>query len=579
MAFIAPLAGAAVGGGLLGSIVTTAVGVGINLAIAYFFPQKIKGPRAESLKAQTSQYGDQIARTYGSIRTAGAVIWLKGDHVDEHVKTERQGKALGPEVTTYSYTATFAVAFAWNGPCSGVPRIWADDKLIYDVSSEALQHAIDNGGKGIGVAMGASVTVYLGTDDQKPVPDIEADRGAGQVPAWPGIVYVVIKNLPLDEFGIRVPNIEAEIAKGGSSSYLSVDLGLVGFGNSFINWDSNGLYAAWANLDTSFHPKFYIWSLPAGTLREVPIATQGGGSHIDDRNNVIVADRTTIQVYDAATGALTDTIARSIVGTNNFGTAMDDISFGGTTYLLMLTNGGFTRNFTMLTNAGFGYIKQWEAATSSFTSVNSAHGVSVGPDYGYFVGQDDATIIRVDIDIVGLNETVVAPAGLTDDIAICHYDEESDSVVIVCANGDIFVYTPDLSTLLRSKTGNGFTVPLSQGATSKRMKVGSDQIGIVDSDQIVRIYKLSDLEVLNVIDPAVVGWPTEPLNRGEYSFNADISMVFAPYHALNCFFWFLPRAGRVPVPVADVIEEECTLAGLPCYASQITDQLFNTEAG
>ncbi|WP_188131550.1 hypothetical protein [Mesorhizobium sp. NFR06] len=54
MAFIAPLAGAAVGGGLLGSIVTTAVGIGINLAIAYFFPQKIKGPRAESLKAQTS---------------------------------------------------------------------------------------------------------------------------------------------------------------------------------------------------------------------------------------------------------------------------------------------------------------------------------------------------------------------------------------------------------------------------------------------------------------------------------------------------------------------------------------------
>ncbi|MER9167330.1 hypothetical protein NKI12_08085 [Mesorhizobium australicum] len=164
MAFIAPLAGAAVGGGLLGSIVTTAVGVGLNLAIAYFFPQKIKGPRAESLKAQTSQYGEQLARWHGAIRTAGAVIWLKGNHVDEHVKTERQGKALGPEVTTYSYTATFAVAFAWNGPASGVTRLWADDKLIFDVSFEALQNAIDHGGKGIGVAKGASVTIHLGTD-------------------------------------------------------------------------------------------------------------------------------------------------------------------------------------------------------------------------------------------------------------------------------------------------------------------------------------------------------------------------------------------------------------------------------
>jgi hypothetical protein len=156
MAFIAPLAGAAVGGGLLGSIVTTAVGIGINLGIAYFFPQKIKGPRADSLKAQTSKYGDQIARTYATIRVAGAVIWLKGDHVDEHVKKYRQGKALGPEVTEYSYTATFAVAFAWNGPFAAVPRIWADDKLIYDVSAESLQHAIDTGGSAIGVAKGAT---------------------------------------------------------------------------------------------------------------------------------------------------------------------------------------------------------------------------------------------------------------------------------------------------------------------------------------------------------------------------------------------------------------------------------------
>ena len=96
MAFIAPLAGAAVGGGLLGSIVTTAVGVGINVAIAYFFPQKIKGPRAESLKAQTSRYGEQLTRWHGAIRTAGAVILLKGNHVDEHVRHYLAGKALGP---------------------------------------------------------------------------------------------------------------------------------------------------------------------------------------------------------------------------------------------------------------------------------------------------------------------------------------------------------------------------------------------------------------------------------------------------------------------------------------------------
>lgn len=171
MAFVAPLAGVLAGGGILGNVALAAIGIGLNLAIAYFFPQKIEGPRADSLKAQTSKYGDQIARTYGTVRTAGAVIWLKGDKVDEHVKKYRQGKALGPEVTEYSYTATFAVAFAWNGPATGVPRIWADDKLVYDVSAESLQNAIDNGTSAIGVAKGRN--------DQGLPRHSDADGGSG----------------------------------------------------------------------------------------------------------------------------------------------------------------------------------------------------------------------------------------------------------------------------------------------------------------------------------------------------------------------------------------------------------------
>jgi hypothetical protein len=572
MAFIAPLAGLAVGGGLLGSIVTTAVGVGINLAIAYFFPQKIKGPRAESLKAQTSRYGEQLARTYGSIRTAGAVVWLKGDHVDEHVKTERQGKALGPEVTTYSYTATFAVAFAWNGPFAAVPRIWADDKLIYDASSEALQNAIDNGGSAIGVAKGATVTIHLGTDDQASDSDIEADKGAGNVPAWPGICYVVIKNLPLDEFGIRVPNIEGELVRVGSSSYLEVALGAIGTGGGFFSWDTNGLYAAWSGLHSSVD-SFFIWSLPAGTRRDIQVSTSGGGVHIDDRNNVILCNRTTIYVYDAATGSLTQTITRGITGsTTIFGSVMDDVTVGGTTYLLMFTTDG--HYFTLLTNDGTGYAKQWETASTFFSSILGAHGASVGPDWGYFIRNNNTDIIRVKIQISGLSEVAIAPSGLTDDIAICNYDEDSDSVVIVCVNGDIFVYNAALSSLLRSKTGNGFTVPVAQGSNSKRMKVASDEIGIVADGNTVYIFKLSDLSLIRSIVPSVVGWSYSSSERAVFSFNSTMAMIFAAYHVLPSYLWFMPRSDRGPESLADIIEQECLYAGLLSDVSAISTQIY-----
>ncbi|TIW11989.1 MAG: hypothetical protein E5V66_11100 [Mesorhizobium sp.] len=329
MAFIAPLAGAAVGGGLLGSIVTTAVGIGINLAIAYFFPQKIKGPRAESLKAQTSRYGEQLTRWYGAVRTAGAVIWLKGDHVDEHVKTERQGKALGPEVTTYSYTATFAVAFAWNGPASGITRIWADDKLIFDVSFEALQNAIDNGGKGIGVAKGASITLYLGTDTQEPDPDIEADRGAGNVPAWPGIVYAVIKNLPLDEFGIRVPNIEAEITKAQGSATTSVAPSTAFAGISFNTSDTFGDYFANAGGTT-----LVIERLPnAEVIATQTLPYDALCVHITALNKVAVtySFEPGMRVFDAATGAFEADVSGVGPASPVVWTSMSDISFGAST--------------------------------------------------------------------------------------------------------------------------------------------------------------------------------------------------------------------------------------------------------
>lgn len=362
MAFIAAPFAALAGGGFFGNLALAAIAIGANLAIAYFFPQKVKGPRAESLKAQTSRYGDQLTRVYGTIRTAGAVIWLKGNQVDEHVRTYRQGKALGPEVTEYSYTATFAIALAYNGPMAAVTKLWADDKLIYDQSADALENAIENGGEAIGVAEGATITVYLGTDTQTPNAAMEADLGAGNVPAYPKICYVVIENFPLDEFGIRVPNIEAEVVHiPGDGGYLVTELP-TGYINPYSSGDDiNGKYVVQSEKrdlpSVTAGILFYGSILPGGesveTYDEEALSTTNPTVHIDDRGQIIGAARGMFTVFDAATMAFLYRVERpDFLSAIFHGSGMDDISVAGVTYLLSFTHSANEGVLTLLTDDG-----------------------------------------------------------------------------------------------------------------------------------------------------------------------------------------------------------------------------------
>ncbi|TGP28195.1 hypothetical protein EN875_032060 [Mesorhizobium sp. M2D.F.Ca.ET.232.01.1.1] len=577
MAFIAPLAGAAVGGGLLGSIVSTAVGVGLNLAIAYFFPQKIKGPRAESLKAQTSKYGEQLTRWYGAERTAGAAIWLKGNHVDEHVKKERQGKALGPEVTTYSYTATFAVAFAWNGPASGVTRIWADDKLIFDVSAEALADAIAHGGKAIGVAKGAAITIYLGTDTQKPDPDIEADRGAGKVPAWPGIVYVVIKNLPLDEFGIRIPNIEAEITQAQGVATSSVTP--VTIDNDPALTDSNGEYFANASGTT-----LAIDSMPTGTVIATNTLPHDAFCvHITDLKKVVVsyALSSGLRVFDAATGAFEQDIAGVGPVSPVLATCMDDITFGSVNYLFVYNAQGPT--LSCLSNLGSGYGLDWQQTLSgTFASIRT---LSASPSRLYgttdIVFSASKSIAVFEWDGIGATVSFVTLSVLSGNARACFYDEESDSVIIEDVNGSLYVYTPDLSTLLRSKV-NSFAMGNSDPLLSKRMKVGPDLIAIkivsgTDKNDVY-IYRVSDLSLAQHIVAASTTWDNRTSSGYQFvAFNERWQaaiVVTGGTGGHTTRIWFLPRAQRLAVPLADVLAAECRLAGLDSDVSEITSMIY-----
>ena len=175
------------------------------------------GPRLGDLKIQTSTYGSAIPRAYGTVRLAGNVIW--GPPIVETATTTSTtsgGKGGGGGATqtqtTYSYSADFAVAIC-EGPIIGISRIWANGKLIHNLSATASIGSV--------LASDRDFTVYLGSETQTADPTMEAAEGAGNVPGYRGTAYVVFNDMPLGEFGNRIPNVEFEVVVAGTSPALA----------------------------------------------------------------------------------------------------------------------------------------------------------------------------------------------------------------------------------------------------------------------------------------------------------------------------------------------------------------------
>lgn len=161
-------------------------------------PAKQEGPRLQSLKLQVSQYGEMVKDVWGTMRIAGNVIWIgNGGNLVEH-KHESGGKG-GPQVTTYTYTASFAVGLCnrvnqRESAILGIAQIYADSRLIW--------------GRGVSDADAIPMTVYLGNETQTADPTMEADLGAQNVPGYRGTAYVVFTDWDLSQFFNRIPNLE-----------------------------------------------------------------------------------------------------------------------------------------------------------------------------------------------------------------------------------------------------------------------------------------------------------------------------------------------------------------------------------
>jgi hypothetical protein len=200
------LAGAAVAG-IPGVGVTALTGFQIGATIgSLLYPPtgpRLDRGRVDEVRIQGAAQGSPIAMVFGRNRVAGTVIWTTG--VTERSRRRRQGGkggGGGQSAREYSYSVSLAVAIC-EGPLQRVRRIWANEQVVYDWRT-GTQPTIASW------LNPDRIRVYLGTQTSAD-PAIEAQEGAGAVPAFKGIAYAVFEEFPLAEVGNQVPSFSFEV--------------------------------------------------------------------------------------------------------------------------------------------------------------------------------------------------------------------------------------------------------------------------------------------------------------------------------------------------------------------------------
>jgi Putative phage tail protein len=270
MSSIGRIALGVVGALILAPVGASAIGFSIGSAIGGFLfapdGPKTEGPRLGDTNVSASSLGKVLAEHYGVTRVSGNMIWSAG--LKEVKRREKQGGGKGggsaPENTTYTYYCSFSMAMG-RGVGREVRRIWADGKLIYDATGESETNnqkytfrfysgsntqVVDNLiGESINRRLAGLPDVNEGSGEQATYTKMadlitaanesddprtqlygamlearrdEAETGTGTpnyrfTPAYRQICHIVFDNMPLEDFGNRIPNITAEIVWDGAT--------------------------------------------------------------------------------------------------------------------------------------------------------------------------------------------------------------------------------------------------------------------------------------------------------------------------------------------------------------------------
>lgn len=284
-------------GGPIGGAIGAIIGQGIDQRL--LAPKGRQGPRLGDLTVQTSTYGSQIPKLFGTLRVAGTVIWA----TDLKETRDSSGGGKGrPKTIDYSYSASFAVALSGRA-IGAVHRIWADGKL--------LRGAADDWKSDLG-----AFRVYLGSEAQPVDPLVASAEGAGGTPAYRGTAYALFEDLQLADFGNRIPSLTFEVEADAAAVSLPMIAGALSDGA--VTGDMAAAVSGYAASGDSVRGAIEALAALAplslhddGTVLQL---TDGGAITVLDQDalGAAVGDkRARIEIERQAAGTLPDEVAVS----------------------------------------------------------------------------------------------------------------------------------------------------------------------------------------------------------------------------------------------------------------------------
>lgn len=197
-----------------------------SLAGQALYPTKlpsISGPKLTDNATTSAQIGDPVCELNGTFAFAGTVIYL--GTVKTTASTEETGGKGGPsqDVHNTTYFQTIAVGIC-AGPddgtgIGGVRRIWENGTVVYDRRPQQDGESTSDFNQRIAATdkYEMTFTFYTGTSSQLPDPTFEADKGAGNVPGFRYLAYIVYPHRQLDPTqALRHPTFRFEVFEEGS---------------------------------------------------------------------------------------------------------------------------------------------------------------------------------------------------------------------------------------------------------------------------------------------------------------------------------------------------------------------------
>ena len=193
-----------------------AVSTGLRLLGGALSPTRYTYNQTESnklddLNLPKAGLGWNLGRPYGRWRFNGCpVFWappLENRPVSTTTSQGQGGKGGAVTVTTNTenrYYATFAVAVC-DGPVAEIKQIYLNDEIWYNAEGESTGTAINND-----YILFNNLEIYLGTGTQNRSPTIESYEG-GSIPSFRHTCYLVIRDLPVINFGNRIPTVSVVV--------------------------------------------------------------------------------------------------------------------------------------------------------------------------------------------------------------------------------------------------------------------------------------------------------------------------------------------------------------------------------